>query len=347
MICIDRPYVCKFDNNCSVSVLEIDGVKQKGPRCQACRYQACLDAGMYHSGVQRARGGRHANVAAYGNAKSAEAVDDATWRQNVIDGFVARLKANREAPKFPRMQLPDIGARLHAAHYQSMLLNASDRLNGAKKGEGDEVTVTITPSVRVENGVNGDHAVNGSGSAEEGDDEYEGYNVEMLLEEVKLWKSKHREVSAANEEKAQQIKSYQSQMSIMRLSLAEAKRRNNRNERRIESLEKNLESVSTAGESSSSQNPTLKALLSDTSFSRSISVTAAGKNPPRSAEPKTSGSLTLTPVINPKRRAAAPSRSEDHLSGSKPSSENGDDVYNEEYCDDEPLEPTVIIQTDD
>ena len=31
----------------------------KGPRCQACRYQACLDAGMYHSGVQRTRGGRH------------------------------------------------------------------------------------------------------------------------------------------------------------------------------------------------------------------------------------------------------------------------------------------------
>ena len=27
--------------------------------CQACRYAACLDAGMYHSGVQRSRGGRH------------------------------------------------------------------------------------------------------------------------------------------------------------------------------------------------------------------------------------------------------------------------------------------------
>ena len=30
----------------------VDGIKLKGPRCQSCRYQACLDAGMYHSGIQ-------------------------------------------------------------------------------------------------------------------------------------------------------------------------------------------------------------------------------------------------------------------------------------------------------
>ena len=59
LVCQDRPYVCKFGNTCSVSITEVYGVKQKTSRCQACRYQACIDAGMYHSGVQRSRGGRH------------------------------------------------------------------------------------------------------------------------------------------------------------------------------------------------------------------------------------------------------------------------------------------------
>merc|ERR1712223_894167 len=54
-----KSYVCKFNNSCNVNITEVDGVKMKGPRCQACRYQACLDAGMYHSGIQRTRGGRH------------------------------------------------------------------------------------------------------------------------------------------------------------------------------------------------------------------------------------------------------------------------------------------------
>ena len=54
-----KSYVCKYNRTCNVNITEVDGVKMKGPRCQACRYQACLDAGMYHSGVQRTRGGRH------------------------------------------------------------------------------------------------------------------------------------------------------------------------------------------------------------------------------------------------------------------------------------------------
>ena len=66
LVCQDRPYVCKFGNTCSVSITEVYGVKQKTSRCQACRYQACIDAGMYHSGVQRSRGGRHS----YSPAKS-------------------------------------------------------------------------------------------------------------------------------------------------------------------------------------------------------------------------------------------------------------------------------------
>ena len=49
-----KPYVCANQQSCDMS-----GLKRKGARCQACRYVACLEAGMYHSGYPRTRGGRH------------------------------------------------------------------------------------------------------------------------------------------------------------------------------------------------------------------------------------------------------------------------------------------------
>lgn len=55
-----KPYICSNQNNCDVRiVIDMSGIKRKGARCQACRYTACLDAGMYHSGYPRSRGGRH------------------------------------------------------------------------------------------------------------------------------------------------------------------------------------------------------------------------------------------------------------------------------------------------
>ena len=111
LVCQDRPYVYKFDGQCSVSVTEIDGVKQKGPRCQACRYQACLDAGMYHSGVQRSRGGRHVSSALpaatttsqpnrRSNIINNNGVDHRhhveeklPWQKSHFSEFLARLKA--------------------------------------------------------------------------------------------------------------------------------------------------------------------------------------------------------------------------------------------------------------
>jgi len=55
-----KPYICNNQNSCDVRiVIDMSGIKRKGARCQACRYTACLDAGMYHSGYPRSRGGRH------------------------------------------------------------------------------------------------------------------------------------------------------------------------------------------------------------------------------------------------------------------------------------------------
>ena len=46
-----KPYICNNLNKCDVRiVIDMSGIKRKGARCQACRYAACLDAGMFHSG---------------------------------------------------------------------------------------------------------------------------------------------------------------------------------------------------------------------------------------------------------------------------------------------------------
>lgn len=58
-----KPYICNNQSSCDVRiVIDMSGIKRKGARCQACRYTACLDAGMFHSGYPRSRGGRHLNV---------------------------------------------------------------------------------------------------------------------------------------------------------------------------------------------------------------------------------------------------------------------------------------------
>ena len=47
-----KPYICNNLNKCDVRiVIDMSGIKRKGARCQACRYAACLDAGMFHSGA--------------------------------------------------------------------------------------------------------------------------------------------------------------------------------------------------------------------------------------------------------------------------------------------------------
>ena len=45
-----RPYVCKGNMNCNITLFEDDGLTRRRTRCQFCRYQACLNAGMMHMG---------------------------------------------------------------------------------------------------------------------------------------------------------------------------------------------------------------------------------------------------------------------------------------------------------
>ena len=90
----------------------------KGPRCQACRYQACLDAGMYHSGVQRTRGGRH--------------------------GYSPIKQRSGSVEKSPTIATPNISAVMAAA-----VANSNHRLKDDDQQSfepADVVSVSMSPS---------------------------------------------------------------------------------------------------------------------------------------------------------------------------------------------------------
>lgn len=107
-----KTYVCKYNNACNVNITEVAGVKMKGPRCQACRYQACLDAGMYHSGVQRTRGGRH--------------------------GYSPVKLASSGMSKYPTIPAPDISAVFAAAAAVSAVPAAAATVNNSN-GHDEQV----------------------------------------------------------------------------------------------------------------------------------------------------------------------------------------------------------------
>lgn len=50
-----KNYVCKFAQNCNIATFEEDGTRRKGTRCQFCRFEACLAAGMTYNGQRGTR----------------------------------------------------------------------------------------------------------------------------------------------------------------------------------------------------------------------------------------------------------------------------------------------------
>ena len=116
-----KSYICKYNNSCNVNITEVDGVKMKGPRCQACRYQACLDAGMYHSGVQRTRGGRH--------------------------GYSPIKQRSGSVEKYPTIATPNISAVMAAAVANTNQRLKDDDTNHLQSFEpADVVSVSMSPS---------------------------------------------------------------------------------------------------------------------------------------------------------------------------------------------------------
>ena len=90
----------------------------KGPRCQACRYQACLDAGMYHSGIQRTRGGRH--------------------------GYSPVKQRSNSVEKYPTIQLPNISAVMSAAVQQAN--SGANIIGNNKKDPIEDIQTSLEPA---------------------------------------------------------------------------------------------------------------------------------------------------------------------------------------------------------
>jgi len=110
-----KPYICNNQHNCDVRiVIDMSGIKRKGARCQACRYTACLDAGMYHSGYPRSRGGRH-------NSRGRVGSNQADW--NDMIGHHQQQQLALESPmtqnKKPRIVVPPRKPSVKEAHEAS------------------------------------------------------------------------------------------------------------------------------------------------------------------------------------------------------------------------------------
>jgi len=108
-----KPYICNNQHNCDVRiVIDMSGIKRKGARCQACRYTACLDAGMYHSGYPRSRGGRH-------NSRGRIGSNQADWN-DMIGHHQQQQQLALESPmtqnKKPRIVVPPRKPSVKEAH---------------------------------------------------------------------------------------------------------------------------------------------------------------------------------------------------------------------------------------
>merc|ERR1711936_615022 len=111
-----KPYICNNQHNCDVRiVIDMSGIKRKGARCQACRYTACLDAGMYHSGYPRSRGGRH-------NSRGRIGSNQADWN-DMIGHHQQQQQLALESPmtqnKKPRIVVPPRKPSVKEAHEAS------------------------------------------------------------------------------------------------------------------------------------------------------------------------------------------------------------------------------------
>lgn len=103
-----KPYICNNANSCDVRiVIDMSGIKRKGARCQACRYTACLDAGMFHSGYPRSRGGRHSHPRNSRVAVSSTVSTVSTVSTPLLKEFL-NCGGDGRTDKKPRMSLEEV-----------------------------------------------------------------------------------------------------------------------------------------------------------------------------------------------------------------------------------------------
>lgn len=264
-----KVYICKFNNSCNVNITEVDGIKLKGPRCQSCRYQACLDAGMYHSGIQRTRGGRH--------------------------GYSPVKQRSNSVEKYPTIQLPNISAVMSAAVASS---KPSDEQQSANMEPADIVSVSMSPP-------SSDH--NESTETEGTPQHYqqtpsflsknqiwEQFVNENVQNEVDLLKSRAAIAENLLAEKTKQLDIVQRQVALLKQHLIQADQLNKEQAITIESLKRRLNHNNTNG---TKQNGNSKEGLGNSSATTIERVTK-NDSVKLSSMVFENGGVTITPVVS-------------------------------------------------
>ena len=201
-----KSYVCKYNRSCNVNITEVDGVKMKGPRCQACRYQACLDAGMYHSGVQRTRGGRH--------------------------GYSPIKQRSNSIEKYPTIPAPNISAVMASVSKKSFDNNHHDQEYNIEPA--DLVSVSMEDG---EAGTNDQHFLQKAQL-------WESFASENVRNEVDLLRSRANIAETLLNEKTKQLDIVHKQVEMLKNHLLHADQLNKEQAIMIESLKRRLRNTS-------------------------------------------------------------------------------------------------------
>jgi len=211
-----KPYICNNQNNCDVRiVIDMSGIKRKGARCQACRYTACLDAGMYHSGYPRSRGGRH-------NSRGRGGSHPTDWNEMIASHHHQSghhhqqhiLEAPMTQNKKPRIVAPPRKASSKEGHE-----TPSDYLDYENNSSWDNsVTATdFQDFSNLDTSSNRDiHSNNISNTSEELLNNSNSLFENVFKDELEKERSKNRDLTSRLVEKDKQLKLTERQMENMK-----------------------------------------------------------------------------------------------------------------------------------
>jgi len=191
-----KPYICNNLNKCDVRiVIDMSGIKRKGARCQACRYAACLDAGMFHSGYPRSRGGRQSH-----------STNNLTTTTPLLKEF---LNSGERTDKRPRRSFEEQQG-IDSASWDSMVHGVQEAFSkdSPLKGPNNGKLNESSGNIGYEDGITADSEEMLAKASEIFDT--------VLRDELEKEKSKNRELTTRLTEKEKQLKIAERQTESMK-----------------------------------------------------------------------------------------------------------------------------------
>ena len=219
-----KNYVCKFAQNCNIATFEDDGTRRKGTRCQHCRFEACLAAGMTYNGQRGTRTPRSQKAA---NNKANAADPWAAAMANVSVSMGDGSSSNG-------------GEHDASGHFYEHYLSSTSTM---EDGNGEEEPIMVdptfydhhshhasphsTPTKIVKKATSGATANGGAkaggGNDGGGDRSFQDYvssiqslNAERMRSEISQLQSRVRELETAVVEKNEQLSQQAHQIELMK-----------------------------------------------------------------------------------------------------------------------------------